>query len=87
MGTLNAISKAVFVAATAGALAFGLTTAAHGERIPGPPPGEPTLECMESGGVASCTSQAACAYACRYYGYPSGIEWCDLSTRCCHCGS
>ncbi|HEX6912143.1 MAG TPA: hypothetical protein VF142_17200 [Longimicrobium sp.] len=88
MVTLNAISRTVFVAATGLALAFGVSTAAAGERIPEVPPAEPTLECMEAGGVASCSTQAACAYACRYYGYPSTMPGtCNLATRCCTCGA
>ena len=87
MRTLNAISRAVLVAGTGVALTFGVTTAALGARIPDVPPGEPTLECMEAGGVASCSTQAACAYACRYYGYPSTMPGtCNISTRCCTCG-
>lgn len=87
MATWNAISRTLLVAGTSVALAFGLTTAAAGASIPETPPGEPTLECMEAGGIASCSTQPACAYACRYYGYPSGISSCNLSTRCCTCGS
>lgn len=88
MGMLNAISRTVFVAGTGLALTFGVSSAAASARIPDIPPGEPTLECMESGGVASCSSPAACAYACRYYGYPTGIpSSCNVATRCCYCGS
>lgn len=87
MITFNAISRAVFVAGTSLALAFGAATAVAAERIPDIPPSEPTLECQEAGGWASCSSQAACAYACRYYGFPSGISSCNVATRCCTCGS
>ncbi|HEY0020678.1 MAG TPA: hypothetical protein VGC13_30545 [Longimicrobium sp.] len=87
MVTLHAISRTVFVVGTGLALTFGFTTAAAGARIPNTPPAEPTLECQESGGWASCGTQAACAYACRYYGFPSGISACNVSTRCCYCGS
>ncbi len=87
MRMLDSISRAVFVAGTGLALTFGVTTAALGARIPSVPPGEPTIECMEVGGVASCSTQSACAYACNYYGYPQGISSCNLSTRCCTCGS
>jgi hypothetical protein len=88
MVTLDAISRALFVAATGVALTFGVTSVAAGSRIPDVPPGEPTLECMEAGGVASCSSPAACAYACRYYGYPSTMPGtCNIATRCCTCGA
>lgn len=76
MMTRNAISKSVFATATAIALAFGISTAAIGE---------PTLECMESGGVASCVSQPSCAFECRQLGYPPNNSNCNLSTNCCYC--
>ncbi len=88
MVTLKAISRTLFVAGTGVALAFGFATAASGSRIPDLPPGEPTLECQEAGGWASCSSQSACAYACRYYGFPSTMPGsCNVATRCCTCGS
>lgn len=86
MVTLRAISSTVFMAGTSLVLAFGVATAAAGSPVPAVPPEEPSLECMESGGIASCSSQPACAYACRYYGYPSAGSSCNLATRCCTCG-
>lgn len=75
MVALDAVSKTLLMGGTALALAFGGTTAL----------GEPTLECMESGGVASCRSAAECEFECTSMGYPANNSRCDLSLRCCYC--
>lgn len=76
MRTINSVSKLLFGAATSVALVFGVSSAAVGE---------PTLDCLDSGGQASCVTQPACAFACRGLGYPSGFSRCDLATQCCYC--
>jgi hypothetical protein len=75
MITLMAMSKSIFAAATGLSLAFGATAAM----------GEPTIECMEAGGVASCISPASCESSCRALGYPQWNSRCDVSMRCCYC--
>jgi hypothetical protein len=76
MRTMAALSKTLFAGLTGLALAFGASTALAGE---------PTLECLESGGQASCVTQPSCAYECRQLGYPSGFSQCNLATGCCYC--
>lgn len=76
MRRFNSLSKTLFATATGLALVFGVSSAALGE---------PTLECMESGGQASCVSQPSCAFECRSLGYPSGFSQCNLATGCCYC--
>ena len=77
MRSLTTIPRAVFTAAVGAALTFGVATAARG--------GEPSLECMQSGGQASCNTHPSCAYQCRMLGYPAGSSHCDVAARCCYC--
>lgn len=77
MRRIHSLPKSLFAATTGLALVFGVSSAALGE---------PTIECLESGGQASCVTQPACGFECRSLGYLSGTSYCDLSTQCCYCG-
>ena len=82
MLTLTTIRKTVFATATGVALAFGLSSAA----LATPARGEPTEECLESGGHAYCATHPSCEYACRQLGYTLFYTpRCDVATRCCYC--